>query len=34
MVVWGVFANNSADRTRRGRITVYFRPGASFAPPP
>jgi hypothetical protein len=32
-VVWGVFANASAERTRRARLTVYFRPGQGFVAP-
>ncbi len=32
-VVWGVFANGSPDRARRGRLTAYFRPGPGWSAP-
>jgi hypothetical protein len=32
-VVWSVFANASPERTRRGRLTAYFRPAPEWAAP-
>jgi hypothetical protein len=32
-VIWGVFANGSAERDRRARLTVYFVPPADWQPP-
>jgi hypothetical protein len=33
IVVWAVYVNQSAERSRRARLTAYFRPGATFAQP-